>query len=807
MYKVYYGETCIYNDLFPLKEYKLIDPTLTLEANNAGSLSFGLPITNVGYNEITAMVPDFRVMIGDETIFEGRAITEDADFNNTRNVVCEGALAYLNDTCQPQKEYHNVSIETFIEGILSEHNSKVDDKKKIYKGNITVTDPMANSYRYTQFEKSLESINTIIETYGGYMRIRYQNGRRYLDYFNDCPSTSSQNIEFGVNLLDLTKSFDSTEMATVILPLGKTLASAGSTSVGEQLSFGGYDNWPGHYVTVDQEETGGPYFVNVHDDASSAFKMCIYQDHGDLGGKTFFISCRNISGNIMYVWCGKDPITQRYIALGSVKKAGTGAGSTDMIQEKVTAPEHSERLVICGFGDDIPIALYDVADVTEKLDKYLTVEEVRRTYFDETEQVEKDSVLVYQNTYDQMPDNVKNDGRLYQTQDTHKLYQNGSDLGSTLYVRNEQAIAQYGWIEKQITWSDVEDKDELYALAENYLTEEQFNQYSLEISAVDLASLGVDVTRIKLLDYIWAFSSPHDIEHKFPVTKLEIKLNQPESSTYTLGDNVTPSLTSVNNEINEEIAKKIAMTPSLTDSVEAAKEAAGAVVASSTGGYVTLKKDATDSYVEEILISDTEDYLLSTNIWRWNINGLAHSSNGYYGTYSDAAITMDGRIIANSLAANSAIINSIVSGTLRVGISGSLSGAIAVYDSSNNRIGAVDEWGIESADYSSGTKRWMKMMNNQLIFGNQNDGAHSYVQADYDTILEGQARKTVEIDSECVIVDTTFFGITTNHGSGNLQIGQTGTVDVVTAVDFSNQSVTKKRLTFTKGILTGVDNI
>lgn len=63
------------------------------------------------------------------------------------------------------------------------------------------------------------------------------------------------------------------------------------------------------------------------------------------------------------------------------------------------------------------------------------------------------------------------------------------------------------------------------------------------------------------------------------------------------------------------------------------------------GGYVVIKKNSAGQ-PEELIVCDSPDYLTATNIWRWNRNGLAFSSNGYEGPYG-TAITSDGHIIGN----------------------------------------------------------------------------------------------------------------------------------------------------------------
>ena len=66
----------------------------------------------------------------------------------------------------------------------------------------------------------------------------------------------------------------------------------------------------------------------------------------------------------------------------------------------------------------------------------------------------------------------------------------------------------------------------------------------------------------------------------------------------------------------------------------------------------------------EILITDNINLNQARNVWRWNQNGLAHSSTGYNGQFSDFAITKDGKLNASRILTGSLIANLITAGTL-----------------------------------------------------------------------------------------------------------------------------------------------
>lgn len=81
------------------------------------------------------------------------------------------------------------------------------------------------------------------------------------------------------------------------------------------------------------------------------------------------------------------------------------------------------------------------------------------------------------------------------------------------------------------------------------------------------------------------------------------------------------------------------------------------------GGHVVYKLNA-DGQPEEILVMDTDDIQTAVNVWRWNQNGFAHSSNGYNGPFSDIALTADGHINASMITVGTLSANLIRAGVI-----------------------------------------------------------------------------------------------------------------------------------------------
>lgn len=222
MYSIYADGVCIYNDVFSLDDMKAVNPKLTLEDSAAGALEMALPHTNKAYDTIVRMVTDISVKKNGEEIWAGRALSESKDFWNNRVLYCEGELAFFNDSVQPPAEYAGKSIREYLEQLIAVHNSKVGANRQFAIGAVTVVDENFPTY-YTNYEKTMELLNALVETYGGHLRVRKADGVRYLDYLKDYPDTCSQVIQFGSNLLDFVRNWDSAEYATAIVPLGNRL--------------------------------------------------------------------------------------------------------------------------------------------------------------------------------------------------------------------------------------------------------------------------------------------------------------------------------------------------------------------------------------------------------------------------------------------------------------------------------------------------------------------------------------------------------------------------------------------------------
>lgn len=221
MYKIY-AEGILLCDS-RIDELAVISPIVTLGANTAGSFQFTLPPEHPKYCLIKRRTSVISVYRDEEKepVFQGICTEENIDFYKQKTIICEGELTYLNDSIQRPARYQGITVLELLKTYIANHNAQVDEYKRFEIGTVTVTDPNDYIYCYTNMKSTMTEIKEdLIDDLGGYLQVRYADGKKYIDYLAESPKTSTQVIELGKNLLDYTSNIDNTELATAIIPLG-----------------------------------------------------------------------------------------------------------------------------------------------------------------------------------------------------------------------------------------------------------------------------------------------------------------------------------------------------------------------------------------------------------------------------------------------------------------------------------------------------------------------------------------------------------------------------------------------------------
>ena len=230
IYEVYLDGNLLY---YPNDEtYAILNSTLQLALNEAGSFEFDIPTYNLRYNDFKLRKSMIQVLQNGEEIFYGevREVKVNVDF--TKHVYAVGELAFLFDSIQPQGRYLTSPLDAVTE-IIAKHNAQVEDRKKFKISHIDVTDNNNQIYFYTNGEDTLSIIRQkICDVLDGYIHItKDTSGERYisivpLSYFGQC----TQEIQFGENLLDYSCNMSASDIATCVVPRGVKLEETQRTA-------------------------------------------------------------------------------------------------------------------------------------------------------------------------------------------------------------------------------------------------------------------------------------------------------------------------------------------------------------------------------------------------------------------------------------------------------------------------------------------------------------------------------------------------------------------------------------------------
>lgn len=236
MYKV----KCDNNPLLDLRDERLIlvNPRVKVEANTIGEGSFTIYKNHPYYGELQRLKSVFEVSDEIGVVFRGRMTEHTRDFNNGKMVDLEGAMGFFNDSVVPSFKFPEDFLENadyitestsgnvvrcFLKWLIDNHNNQVQDFQKLKLGNVTVSDP--NNYitrSSTELQNTWETLKSKLfeSSLGGYLCIRYEADGNYIDYLSEFTLTNTQDIEFGMNLLDLKHEEDASETYSAIIPIG-----------------------------------------------------------------------------------------------------------------------------------------------------------------------------------------------------------------------------------------------------------------------------------------------------------------------------------------------------------------------------------------------------------------------------------------------------------------------------------------------------------------------------------------------------------------------------------------------------------
>lgn len=203
------------------QEYYLQNPVLTQKANLPDELQFTIPPSHPAYGQINRLASRIKVYRDGALISILRPFDSELKLIKTQKWVCEGVLAWLKDAIVRPFEFQG-SPTQLLQYFLTQYNNQVNSAQQITMGNVTVTDPNDYISRSSiEYLSAYDAIKTrLLDTLGGYLYVTYNNENPVLNWLEDAPDVSTQLIEFGENLSDLTHLIYGGETYTACIPLG-----------------------------------------------------------------------------------------------------------------------------------------------------------------------------------------------------------------------------------------------------------------------------------------------------------------------------------------------------------------------------------------------------------------------------------------------------------------------------------------------------------------------------------------------------------------------------------------------------------
>lgn len=945
MYKLTYvdasEEITFYNDEYIDDEFVVIDPNLDLDVASGGSgpLTFTVPPSNIAYDKLQAFRTEIKCYKNGKEIWSGRITDIDSDFYNNQSITCEGEFAYLNDTCQPQKEYYNVTLRQFVESIINTHNAKVTGNgqgpinRRFEVGYISPTILQGASgdiiipYLLTEYESTMDCINNnILTKYNCYIRVRKvynvsssdelikpivtnqehylttKNGNylqygspvypyvRYIDLIteDEFDTNQTQSITFGENLLDFAKHYSITDLCSVVVATGEAVEEKGVKDEVETLCPTNRVGLVNKTVLIVNKDENGNEFVDwkrnypgiegydPRDTNTSSYKVTQdiavneddiiylttrlpkagYMDKVDVytkkkrkekyidpvDGKEKTREVEYIEHTVktkQYAFCiyyfrDGNNANSKVISYKGTTKVGD-EGFADSIKLKITVPKGAKVFNASWWFDenktaqDVEILVTKAIKTENSINKYVDISGASGSLMISDKEIDGKAPHIGRLTMTQYEDDYSEAEKMIPSEwwyikdrdmlvNQEKVYKRG------IYAINPDALEKYGWMEKSLSLSDIKDNEELFQYASDYVLKGQWANMTLEITAFDLSMMGVNVDDFSLYTSINVNSKPHGVDRLFPLTKMSIPLQNPESTTFNLGDSTEKSLTETTTSSNQKITEKLQQQPKMNDILKSAFDNAAALINTANNGTVT--KIISDEGAEEIIIHDgpkTEDgYRRAKNVWRWNIKGLGHGSSptgalneAYNMANLNIAMTMNGEIDAKFITTGILSALLIRGCDLRLGNYGSdKQGSVLVQNGDGTNAFQIGD-PTQGAFFSSRKHQYFEYPNTtdavRIVDGEIYFSLSAYRKSmtnawsNVTTILNGRTRiendegepyygGSVKSENFTIAADRLWIDRATNpHG---LALTKDGNIEIGT-----------KRLALEKGMVVGVDDI
>lgn len=231
-YRVLYDKQLLFD---PYTDDRITDTKLSSKLNAASYFDFTIAPIHSLYSKLAERAEEVRIYFNNLILFKGEITKIEEDFEGNYSVSCTGVLDYL--TATRVRPYSTVqgeqpltcpaTFDGYFQWLIDQHNSNCLDSRKrfsvgVNQGNILDK----NNYIYRSSEQrpttASEIEDKILNSAGGYLFVRYKDDLNILDLYADVHDVNTQIIDYGVNVLDFTKTTTAESQYTAVVATGYT---------------------------------------------------------------------------------------------------------------------------------------------------------------------------------------------------------------------------------------------------------------------------------------------------------------------------------------------------------------------------------------------------------------------------------------------------------------------------------------------------------------------------------------------------------------------------------------------------------
>lgn len=231
-YRVLYDNQLLFD---PYTDDRITDTKLSNKLNAAAYFDFTIAPTHSLYSKLAERAGEVRIYFNNLILYKGEITKIDEDFEGNDQVSCTGVLDYL--TATRVRPYSTVegeqplkapsSFDGYFQWLIDQHNSNCLDSRKRFSVGVNQGNMLdKNNYIYRASEQrpttASEIEDKILNSSGGYLFVRYQDDLNILDLYADVHDANTQIIDYGVNILDFTKTTTAEDQYTAVVVTGYT---------------------------------------------------------------------------------------------------------------------------------------------------------------------------------------------------------------------------------------------------------------------------------------------------------------------------------------------------------------------------------------------------------------------------------------------------------------------------------------------------------------------------------------------------------------------------------------------------------